>query len=163
MTHRTQQQQFDVWASKHIGIIHKVVRSFCDDPVDRDDLRQEIHLAMWHAIPGFTGNAKESTYIYRVALNRAISWVRKHRNERRHREKFETDPLHFVSEHEDPRLEVIYAEIRQLPKAERALILMQLEGFSYEDIAESVGLSVSNVGVRLTRIRQKLAANLKDK
>lgn len=167
MTSETQHDTFLAWIRDHAGIVHKVARSYAEDDAGRDDLVQEIQIAVWHAVPGFQAGSKPSSYIYRIALNRAISWVRK---ERSHRRKV----AHYESEHaalstsltpatRDPRLELVYAEIRRLGKAERALILMHLDGFSYDEIATALGLTLSNVGARLTRIRQKLAHNLKDK
>jgi RNA polymerase sigma-70 factor (ECF subfamily) len=145
--------------------VHKVARSYCEQTNDIEDLIQEIQIAIWHAAPAFQAGSKPSSYIYRIALNRAISWVRKERSHRRKVAQFENEsavrPPH--DESSDPRLELIYAEIRRLNKAERALILMQLDGFNYDEIAEALGLTPSNVGARLTRVRQKLAANLKDK
>lgn len=149
----------------HSGIPHKVARSFCADQAAHDDLVQEIHIAVWHAVPGFSAGSKPSSYIYRIALNRAISWKRKENTYRKNVAEFESEAIPAASgpPAHDPRLELVYTEIRRLNKAERALILMQLDGFNYDEIAAALGLSTSNVGARLTRIRQKLAANLKDK
>ena len=161
MTRHDQHETFQRWMTDHIGILHKVVRAYADRAADRDDLLQEVQLALWHAIPGFQSGSKASTYIYRIALNRAISWVRKESAARRH-EHLAAEAAADSTEREDPRLALIYAEIRQLNKAERALILLHLDGFNYDEIATTLGITTTNVGARLTRIRQKLAANLKD-
>ncbi len=163
MTRPEQHETFQQWMTDHPGILHKVVRSYADRAADREDLLQEIQLALWHAIPGFHSGSKASTYIYRIALNRAISWVRKESATRRRHEQLAADVPVETTAREDPRLALIYAEIRQLNKAERALILLHLDGFNYEEIAATLGITTTNVGARLTRIRQKLAANLKDK
>ncbi|WP_221031085.1 RNA polymerase sigma factor [Actomonas aquatica] len=157
-----QHDTFQDWITAHAGILHKVARSYCERPADREDLLQEIQLAIWHAIPAFQGGSRVSSYLYRIALNRAISWVRRESSQRRRHEKLAAEPVHVAPEPEDPRLALIYAEIRRLNKIERALILLQLDGFSYDEIATALGLTATNVGARLTRIRQKLATNLKD-
>lgn len=164
MTRKEHHNTFTVWMRDHRGILHKVTRAFAAQPAVRDELRQEILIAVWRSIPGYRDGSKVSSYIYRVALNRAISWVRRERAYQRKLTTFEQEARHHLTPtSEDPRLELIYTEIRRLNKSDRALILLQLEGFNYDEIAQALGLSLSNVGVRLTRIRHKLAANLKDK
>lgn len=162
MTRRDQHETFQHWLTEHTGILHKVARAYADRDADREDLLQEIQLSLWHAIPGFRSGSKASTYIYRVALNRAISWVRQESALRRRHEHLAVETATSSPPPEDPRLALVYAEIRGLNKAERALILLQLDGFSYDEIAATLGITTTNVGARLTRIRQKLAANLKD-
>ncbi len=162
MTRQDQHETFQQWLTDHSGILHKVARSYADRDADRDDLLQEIQLALWHAIPGFRSGSKASTYVYRIALNRAISWVRKENATRRRHQHLADATAPHTPPAEDPRLALVYAEIRRLNKAERALILLHLDGFSYDEIAATLGITATNVGARLTRIRQKLAANLKD-
>ena len=163
MTRPEQHNTFLVWMTEHLGILHKVARSYCERAVDREDLVQEIQIAVWHAIPAFQAGSKVSSYLYRIALNRALSWVRKESAVRRRHEQLADEVAADSSGREDPRLALIYAEIRQLNKAERALILLHLDGFNYDEIAATLGITATNVGARLTRIRQKLATNLKDK
>ena len=163
MTRQEQHHTFQIWMTDHAGILHKVARSYCEHAADREDLVQEIQLAVWHAIPAFQAGSKVSSYLYRIALNRALSWVRKESAARRRHDQINAEAVHATPAEVDPRLDLVYAEIRRLNKAERALILLQLDGFSYDEIAATVGLTPTNVGARLTRIRQKLAANLKDK
>ncbi len=160
MTRKEQNDQFTAWIRDHAGILHKVARAYSFQPAEQEDLLQEIYLAVWHSIPGYKAGSKVSSYLYRIALNRAISWVRRESAYRRKLDQFQSAPGASAP---DSRLEFLYAEIRQLTKTERALILMQLDGFSYEEIGLILGLSTSNVGARLTRIRQKLATNLKEK
>ena len=149
----------------HEAILHKVARAFSPAACDQDDLVQEIRLAIWRGVTGFNGRSQPSSYIYRIALNRAISWKRRLRTYRAKLDHYETEKTNATtgSYRSDPRLEIVYAEIRRLNDAERSLILLQLDGFSYEDIAETLGLTPSNVGVRLARIRAKLAQRLKGK
>ena len=168
MTAQEQEAIFRRWLDEHIGLMLKVVRGCAASPQDQDDLFQEVLLQMWSSIPAFRGEAKETTWIYRVAFNTALAW---RRGERRRREghervvKFgelpETQPSHVDSSPEQEIVERLYAAIRQLPKMDAALALMHLDGLSYQEMAEVVGISENYIGVKLNRIRHQLADRLK--
>lgn len=166
MTQDAQQHTFDAWLREHAGILHRVANGFATGP-DREDLMQELLLALWRAVPAFAGESKASTFIYRVAHNAALTWRRGTSTYRRHVEKFGAEAEQRAGRDEDARtdeaLAMIYAEIRQLPPVDRSLILLQLDGVSYAAIAEIHGLTENHVGVRLSRIRQRLADALKEK
>jgi len=161
MKREEQTALFERWIQDHPGIPQKVARSFCAVDADREDLLQEIRVAIWLAIPAYDRRSKVSSYIYRISLNRAISWRRRPQNRKGQTETIE-DHVQVADEssHTDPRLEIVYEAIRVLPEAERALILLQLDGFNYGEIATTLGISESNVGVRLTRIRTKFSTQL---
>ncbi|HWA25576.1 MAG TPA: sigma-70 family RNA polymerase sigma factor [Lacunisphaera sp.] len=142
----------------HGGLIARTTYAFAPDRADRADLGQEILLAIWHALPQFDARARLTTYIYRVSLNCALNW---RRSQRRYRLRL--DHYHdFVPELEagsaadQDRLRWLYAEIHALPPVDRSLILLSLDRVGYAEIAEITGLSESNVGVRLHRIKQHL-------
>jgi RNA polymerase sigma-70 factor (ECF subfamily) len=123
----------------------------------RNDLFQEIVLQLWKSFPTFRGEAKISTWMYRIALNTAISGFRKETR------KIVTEDLrevHFnISESGDEseeNLQKLQWAIRQLNEIDRAMIMMALEEVPYEDIAETIGISQNNVRVRMNRIREKL-------
>lgn len=150
----------------HGGILHRVANGFAFGD-DRNDLMQELLLAVWKAIPAFRQGAQVSTFIYRVSHNAAMTWQRTRRNYQRKVEQFEAwmpaDVAIVASpEPESELLQRIYAEIRKLPTLERSLILLSLDGVSYREMAEIHGLSESNVGVRLNRSKQKLSTALKE-
>ena len=146
----------------------KVVRGCATAPPDQDDLFQDILLQLWSSIPSFRGEAKETTWIYRVAFNTALAWQR---GERRRREKHEiflkldtspqAQPSHvdLLAEHEI--VERLFTAIRQLPKVDASLALMHLDGLSYQEMAEVLGISENYIGVKLNRIRKQLADQLK--
>jgi len=168
MTSREREAIFRRWFEEHLGLMLKVVRGSAAMPQDQDDLLQDILLQVWSSIPSFRQEAKETTWIYRVAFNTAMAW---RRGERRRREghesflKFDLSPQVLPS-HADssPAQEIVdrlYAAIRQLPKVEASLALMQLEGLSYQEMAEVLGISENYIGVKLTRIRKQLADLLK--
>ena len=159
---------FKVWFDRHKNLIFKVVNIYAALPEDKDDLFQEILLQLWSSIPGFQGNAKETTWIYKVALNTALVWKRKTDT----REKFgtkilETQQAPYVKNNRDELsqnkqiLDQVYDAVRQLPKSESSLVLLYLDGLSYEEMAEVLGISKNNIGVKLNRARKKLAQFLK--
>jgi RNA polymerase sigma-70 factor (ECF subfamily) len=150
---------------EHGGIPMKVARSFVADPDDQRDLRQQIYLQIWRSMESFSGQAKASTWIYRVCLNTAMTWQRSERRRRVFLESIGSTDFH-PNESEapsDPRLEALYSSIRQLRPADRPLIFLYLDERSYREIAEITGLTESNTGVRLQRIKRELAQRLDKK
>jgi RNA polymerase sigma-70 factor, ECF subfamily len=129
-----------------------------NDQDDRNDLFQEIVLQLWKSFSTFRGEAKISTWMYRIALNTAISGYRK---QSRNIKTEDLHEMHFnISEtssrdHEDDFQKLRWA-IRQLSEIERAMIMMALEEVPYEEIAETIGITQNNVRVRMNRIREKL-------
>lgn len=152
-------QIFESWLTEHRGIIVKTVRGFTTKPSDADDLSQEIVLALWRSIDSFRGNAKPSTWIWRIALNRAISWQRAAKAPHI---DLDDVPEPSAKERADDALLVdrIYAAIRTLAPLDRSLMMLSLEGYSYVEIAEMTGLTETNVGARLSRARTRLADRL---
>jgi RNA polymerase sigma-70 factor (ECF subfamily) len=165
VTRQEQQTHFDQWLREHAAILHHVARGFAAGD-DSNDLMQELLLAMWKAIPAFRQSAKVSTFLYRVAHNAALTWERSRRNYRRRLERYESmmpPETTDRAESADPeRLERLYAAIRALLPLDRSLILLALEGMSYREMAEIHGLSESNTGARLSRLKQKLSTTMKE-
>lgn len=161
----SRQERFAGWMRDHIAIVHHVVHGFAHGS-DRDDLLQEVSLALWRAAAAFRGDCSESTFIYRVAHNAALTWLRSKRQHRRRVEvaieiEWMTHPLEGRSRSATPdRLAQLYAAIRTLAPIDRSLVLLSLDGLSYREIASVHGLSESNIGARLTRARQRLAERL---
>lgn len=149
---------------EHSTILHHVVNGFATGD-DRNDLLQEVLLAVWKSIPAFRGQAKPTTYLYRVSHNAALLWIRTEKNYRRRVEQFgATAPSEFAGEPDsltDERLRKLYSAIRQLKPVDRSLILLSLDGLSYREMAEVLGLSESNVGVKINRIKNQLTQTLK--
>ena len=159
-----QQQKFADWLREHGAIVHHVVNGFASGD-DRNDLLQEVLLAVWKSIPAFRGQAKPTTYLYRVSHNAALMWVRSEKNYRRRVEQFSTSASGVFADEADSladeRLAKIYSAIHQLKPLERSLMLLSLDGLSYCEMAEVLGLSESNVGVKLNRIKIQLTQTLK--
>jgi RNA polymerase sigma-70 factor, ECF subfamily len=155
---------FQSWLAEHRGIVVKVARSFAPTPADATELEQEL----WLSLPAYAGLAKPSTWIYRVCLNTAIVW-RRNATRREARIDAGADPARLSAETATPAddaddreiLEHLYAGIHALPKPDRALVLLMLDGLSYREMSEVTGLTENHVGVALTRARQRLASLLK--
>ena len=142
-------------------IIYKICKVYRDSREDQEDLFQEIVYQLWKAYPGFKRAAKVSSWIYRIALNTAIAVYRKSKISIDYYQEF---PEHIhpanektVSENE----ERLFCALRKLNDSEKAVISLYLEDFSYQEIADITGLSESNIGVRLNRIKNKLKQILK--
>lgn len=152
-----QKQIFDDWLHRHKGILFKIVRSNAFTPHDQDDLFQEISLQLWRSIPDFKGESKPSTWMYRVALFTASTWVRREKQRPSTRPLADVEhTLTLTTQEHDRRLDWLYDQIRQLDPVDRSVCLLMLEGFSYKEIANLLGISVTNVGVKIHRIKRHL-------
>mgnify|MGYP001078189718 CR=1 FL=1 len=162
MDNQKQSEIFREWLKEHKGILFKIIRVYADADEDQEDLFQEISLQLWRSIPGFNGDAKASTWIYRVALNQALKWIKKekYRSEKGEDARQEFHVLNQV-ERIDPKLEWLYEQIAKLDKIERSLCLLLFDGYQYKEIAEMVGISESYVGVKLNRIKKYLTEQAK--
>ena len=149
---------FETWMEAHKAILFKVARAYGSTHSDREDLFQEIALQVWHSVTSYRGDAAAKTWIYRIALNTAMAW---HRKERRHghgRQDLDAAGLLVAAPDRDPRLDWIYGRIAELDEVNRSLALLMLDGFSYRDMSQILGLSESNVGVKINRIKAALTA-----
>jgi len=152
------ERTFLPWQNEHRGILLKVTRSFAVSRGDQEDLLQEILIRLWQSIDRFNGQSKPSTWIYRVALNTALGWQRGERR-RRHRMEKQVEMGAYWLEKKDPeneRLTFLYEAIHKLLPHERYLVLLYLDDLPYSEIAEIIGISENNVGVRINRARKKL-------
>ena len=160
---------FKSWLSEHGGSVLKVARAYTLTTEDCQDLAQEILLQVWRSLPQFQGRASPSTWFYRVALNTALGWRRKeHRRKARQQPILEASDLPVAgldSAQQVVQREVVqrlYAAIRQLPKTDAALVLLYLDDLSYRQMAEVLGISESNVGVKLNRAKKALGELMKE-
>ena len=159
-----QRQRFSDWLREHSAIVHHVVNGFASGD-DRNDLLQEVLLAVWKCIPAFRGQAKPTTYLYRVCHNAALLWIRTEKNYRRRVETLGARPTEAFAPNldalTDERLTKLYVAIHALKPVDRSLMLLLLDGLSYREMAEVLGLSESNVGVKINRIKTQLSQTLK--
>lgn len=164
MRQRQQQEIFSTWLAQHRGLLFKVVRAHAFTPHDRDDLFQEIATQVWQSIPNFRGRSAVTTWLYRVALHCAMAWSRKEKRHREHRETLDdhTPTLREISVDEDPRLSWLYHQIGRLDPIDRAIALLLLDGFSHREMASTLGLTESNIAVKIHRLKRALAEKSKE-
>jgi RNA polymerase sigma-70 factor, ECF subfamily len=150
---------FSEWLAGHKGILFKVVHAYAFDHADRQDLFQEVTIQVWRSVDAFRGDSSVPTWMYRVALNTAIAWTRKEGRHQQCKQQFEMEGMLTTesSKERDPRVEWLYHQIAQLKDVDRSVALLLLDGFSYKEIASVVGLTESNVGVKINRIKSALA------
>ena len=142
------------------NLIYKICFTYCQHPENRKDLQQEILMQLWNSFSKFDGRVKVSTWIYRVALNTAISF---YRNDWKHTSKkvrLDTSVIaltHVAEDAEqDDRIVMLYRVIEGLNEMDKALILLYLEDTSYKDMADILGLSETNVATKISRIKKYL-------
>jgi RNA polymerase sigma-70 factor (ECF subfamily) len=156
------QQEFIKHIKENEGIIFKITLVYAFNDDDKKDLYQEIVYQLWKSYDSFRGDSKFSTWMYRIALNTAITYLKK---EKKNGNKVQIDKI-LLSKIEkvdtlmDERIQLIYAQIKKLNAIEKGVILLYLEGKNYEEIGVITGFTPSNVGTRLNRIKQKLKSQI---
>jgi len=156
MNKKPNKKAFSELVEKHQAIIHKVTMVYANGRANREDLFQEICLQLWKSYPNFRSEAKFSTWMYRVALNTAISNVRKEIKNPDYEQLRETDKIEDDGSDEMEKVTLLYRAISKLNRIDRAMILLWLEEKNYEEIASIMGTSKKNVSVKLVRIKRKL-------
>lgn len=146
-------KEFVEMIQQNEGIIYKVASFYLTTEYPINDLRQEIILNLWKSFSSFRGESKRSTWIYRIALNTCISFVRRKRVDLSFTD-IQID-LPDISEGKED-IQLLYRLINNLGKIEKAMILLYLEDKSYKEIAEITGLTVTNVATSLSRAKQKM-------
>lgn len=162
MTEKEQKHIFENWLAQHKALIFKIVRAYAFTAMDRDDLIQEITIQVWHSIPTFRKESSVTTWLYRISLNTAIKWVRK---ERKHYKAETLDNVVYILQESsiqmDERLVWLYEEIYRLDEIDRSITLLLLDNFSYKEMAAILGITESNVGVKINRIKKHLISKSK--
>lgn len=150
--------------NQHKGILYKASRIYADSLEDREDLQQEILIQLWKSYQNFKGNSEFSTWMYRVAINTAITYLKKEKK----RTDNQTDvPHHFEVQNEDynplkdRQLEVFYTAVQELKALEKAIIFYFMEGMSHKEIGDNLGLSEGNARVKLNRTKEKIQQIIK--
>ncbi|SPE59522.1 RNA polymerase, sigma-24 subunit, ECF subfamily [Verrucomicrobia bacterium] len=149
--------------------ILRVCRVYAWNSADQDDLYQEILFQIWRALPGLKEEAYANTWLYRIAINTAISFVRKRASRSDHVVHFEPADLtraiesrQTTEESTDDRIADLYTAIYNLDPLEKALVTLFLEDLTYEQMAEATGINANNVGVMLHRAKKKLSRLMKE-
>ncbi len=147
---------FKSYVEENMALIMHISRAYARDEESLKDLVQEVTLQLWRSHTSFKGNSQLSTWVYRVTLNVCLS------HSKRMKRKVETVPLEWKSDsavEDDPdkeQIEKLYMGIKKLRESDRAIILLYLEDKSYKEMSEILGITVSNVGVKVNRLKDKL-------
>src|ERR1700728_4144153 len=153
-----EQERFQNLVEDHKKILYKVCHSYCRNPEDRDDLAQEIIVQLWRSFGAFDERVRFSTWMYRIALNVAISFYRRESVRTRHVLPGSEHLLDAVDETGDcsEEVELLYQWIEELDPLNKALVILYLDGNSYQEIADILGISQTNVATKISRMKQKM-------
>ncbi|MEN8817334.1 MAG: sigma-70 family RNA polymerase sigma factor [Nonlabens sp.] len=153
------EQEFVKQLNENQNIVHKICRLYTNDQHAHNDLFQEVTVQLWRAYPKFRGDSKFSTWMYRVALNTAITLYRKS-TRRVKTQDYESVQFKIEDQQEDDeqmeQLTLLYGAVKQLNDIEKALVFLYLEDKNYREIAETMGISEVNARVKMNRIKTKL-------
>lgn len=149
--------------NKHQSLIRKIIFIYARNEAEADDMFQEICIQLWQSFPRFKGNSKFSTWLYRIAINTCVSWIRK---ESKHKKTdneqellqlgIEGDETFYEKEEKKEQLNTMYRAIKQLNEIDRTLIMLYLDEVAYSEIADIMGLSINNIKVKMNRIKKRL-------
>lgn len=152
-------ERFEEIINRHRGILSKVAGLYCRNEDDRQDLVQEILVQLWRAFDGYDSTYKYSTWIYRISLNVAISFYRKSAAKKNQTVPLETEEISVSmpeNDENEKRLSLLEKFIGELKELDKALMMLVLEEKSHKEIAEILGISVSNVSTKISRIKENL-------
>ena len=152
------EKEFIELIKNHQGILNKICNIYFIRNPFKEDYYQEILIRLWKSYPGFRNQSAFSTWLYRVALNTAIDIIRKENLQPAHTElsKIEYNIPDHEHNIESEKKETLYQAIDHLCDVEKAIIILYLEDYSYKEIAEIIGISESNTGVKINRIKNQL-------
>ena len=161
MTPPADESRFLALLEAHKGILYKVAYAYCPRREERPDLVQEMVVQLWRSFGRFDGRAKFSTWMYRIAMNVAISFHRRERRRIRDAVPIEEPGIDLaaadrVMDEASEDLRTLHRLIGRLDEMSRAIVLLHLDGYPHDEIASIVGISNSNVGTRIHRIKQRL-------
>lgn len=154
---------FQEWLDGYRGLLFKVINAYAFNTEDQNDLFQEVCLQIYRSVPNFKEESAVSTWLYRIALNTAIKWSTREKKHVDGHEEIETmsNLLKGGDKPEDERVTWLYSEIKKLNEIDRSLTLLLLDGYSYREMSEMMGISESNIGVKIHRIKKQLVNNSK--
>jgi RNA polymerase sigma-70 factor (ECF subfamily) len=153
-----QQERFETLLNKHKKILYKVANLYSKSRQDREDVAQEIVAQLWRSFASFDGRVQFSTWMYRIALNVAISTYRRESTRKRYVLSDEEQLLKAVDSTTGPsdELQVLYQFIDRLDPLNKALVMLYLDGNSYAETAQVLGISETNVATKISRLKQQL-------
>jgi len=162
MTTSELQKRFQTLVDEHKKILYKVCNSYCRDRDARDDLAQEIIIQLWRSFDKFDERYRFSTWMYRIALNVAISFYRRENTRTRYLISDEEHLLEAIDEKENQPddIRLLYEFIEGLDPLNKALVLLYLDGNNYQEIADVLGISETNAATKINRLKNKLKQEL---
>ena len=162
MTTPELQERFQTLVDEHKKILYKVCNSYCRDRGARDDLAQEIIIQLWRSFDRFDERYRFSTWMYRIALNVAISFYRRENTRTRYLISDEEHLLEAIDEKENQPddIRLLYEFIEGLDPLNKALVLLYLDGNNYQEIANVLGISETNAATKINRLKNKLKQEL---
>jgi RNA polymerase sigma factor (sigma-70 family) len=152
----SRQEKFETLLASHSGIVFRVMHAYCRQPEDRQDLAQEIKLQLWSAFPKYDERRTFSTWMYRIALNVAISWTRQASARIRPTVALDDIEARAVAPEPNEDVQTLYRLIDELDSMNRALLLLFLDDLSYAEIGEVLGITPSNVATKVSRLKDRL-------
>ena len=156
----SQREEFSKIIEENKGIIYKISNAYSKNPDDRKDISQEIIIQIWKSFPRYNKKYKISTWIYRIALNVAISWFRKSSKLKGKIVTLEEDTAFSINDDSQDdlkdKINRLHQIINRLSELDKGLMLLYLDEISYEEIAEIMGISLTNVATKISRIKKKL-------
>ena len=146
------------------GIVHKICNLYFNNRVEKEDYQQELIIQLWKAFPSFNNQSKFSTWMYRVCLNAAIDIIRKEKTQPQF-VKLENQDADKIVDHineSSSNHEKLYQAINKLSDIDKAIITLYLDEFSYKEISEIVGISESNTGIKINRIKLLISKSIEN-
>ena len=161
MTENELKEKFISVFEKNIGIIFKISRAYTKTTHDREDLINDIALELWKAYPNFKGGSKISTWIYRISLNISMNYIRRKKSNLLFLSKTnQFDTSAWLQDNEDKKndeqTDLLYECIDELTEFNKAIIILYLDGNSHDEISTITGISNTNVGTRISRIKDQI-------
>lgn len=152
------EKEFTELLHQNQGIVHKICNLYFNNRTEKEDYQQELIIQLWKAFPSFKNQSKFSTWMYRVCLNAAIDIIRKEKSQSMFI-KVDNHDIKRIADKEneiDTNQEKLYRVINRLSDIDKAIITMYLDEFTYKEIAETIGISESNTGVKINRIKSEI-------
>ena len=159
MSKQKKTKRFQEIIKQNKGILYKVINIYCKDIEDKKDLEQEILIQLWKSLENYNESYKISTWIYKIAMNVSISFYRKNINKLTH---LSIDSIFIEKEYEEESDEfkdkkrILNGFIDELNEFDKAIILLYLEDYNYKEISNIIGITETNVGSKINRIKNKL-------
>jgi len=158
-----EKEKFTEIIKEHQKLIYKICHSYCFNSESRKDLQQEILIQLWKSFSKYDGRVKISTFIYRIAINTAISFYRNDCKYSKRKTDLDETVISLADTNteinKDENLQILHDFIRQLNEMDKALILLYLEGYKHKEMSEVLGLSETNVATKINRIKSMLKNN----